>query len=390
MENNINSLFLECGTVSMIKKEESLCGDFYHIVKEGNRTTVVLSDGLGSGVKANILATLTSKILATLLSRKLPVEECVYTVASTLPVCRERKLAYATFTAVQVENDTARLIQYDNPKAILLRNGKNKDYAANRIFVDNKEIYESTIYLEEGDYLVLMTDGVTQAGLGKTSAAGWKRDEIIDFLERWYEPGISPRRLAALLADAAYSLCLEENEDDTTVMVLGMRQCRAVNLLAGPPENREEDNKILRLFFAKDGRHIICGGTTAATVAKYLGKPAVVLQETATEEIPAISRIEGTDLVTEGVLTLRKLVEFGIQYEKDGRLSLTLTDRRDGVAALAVYLFEEATDITIYFGRAVNEAHQGLDIDFTEKLNAVKGLEELLLRMGKRVKVSMC
>lgn len=381
---------IECGKVSLIKKQETLCGDSSHIVREKDRLTVVLSDGLGSGVKANILATLTSTILATMLSHKLPVEECVYTVASTLPMCRERKLAYSTFTAVQVENNIAHLVQYDNPMAILLRHGKNKPYSSSRIFVENKEVYESTIYLEDGDLLILMSDGMTSAGLGKTNTSGWSREEIIDLAERVYEPGMAPQKMAALLVDAAFSLCLEENDDDTSAMVLAVRSRNAANIMVGPPENRDEDNKILRLFFGKEGRHIVCGGTTAATVSKYLGKPSVLLSDTATDEVPAISRMEGTDLVTEGVLTLQQLVKFGEQYLENPMLSLELPRRTDGVAALAYYLFEEATDINIYFGRAVNEAHQGLDIEFGEKLKAVETLERILSQLGKNVKISMC
>ncbi len=381
---------IECGKVSLIKKQETLCGDSSHIVREKNRLTAVLSDGLGSGVKANILATLTSTILATLLSHKLPVEECVYTVASTLPMCRERKLAYSTFTAVQIEDDIAHLVQYDNPMAILLRRGKNRPYSSSRTFVENKEVYESTIHLEEGDMLILMSDGMTAAGLGKTNTSGWSRDEIAQLAERLYEPDMAPQRMAALLVDAAFSLCLEENDDDTSAMVLAVRGRRAANIMVGPPENRDEDNKILRLFFAKEGRHIVCGGTTASTVSKFLGKPSVLLSDTATEEVPAISRMEGTDLVTEGVITLQQLVKFGKSYLENPMLSLELTHRRDGVAALARYLFEEATDITIYFGRAVNEAHQGLDIEFAEKLKAVEALEQLLIKAGKNVKISVC
>ena len=381
---------IECGKVSLIKKQETLCGDSSHIVREKDRLTVVLSDGLGSGVKANILATLTSTILATMLSHKLPVEECVYTVASTLPMCRERKLAYSTFTAVQVENNIAHLVQYDNPMAILLRRGKNKPYSSSRIFVENKEVYESTIYLEDGDLLILMSDGMTSAGLGKTNTSGWSREEIIDLAERVYEPGMAPQKMAALLVDAAFSLCLEENDDDTSAMVLAVRSRNAANIMVGPPENRDEDNKILRLFFGKEGRHIVCGGTTAATVSKYLGKPSVLLSDTATDEVPAIARMEGTDLVTEGVLTLQQLVKFGEQYLENPMLSLELPRRTDGVAALAYYLFEEATDINIYFGRAVNEAHQGLDIEFGEKLKAVETLERILSQLGKNVKISMC
>ena len=124
----MENFFIESGHASVNKHDESLCGDSYYITKDGGKLTVVLSDGLGSGVKANILSTLTSTILSTLMSRKLPVDECIETVASTLPMCRERKLAYSTFTMLQVESMQARLVQYDNPRAILLRNGKNVDY----------------------------------------------------------------------------------------------------------------------------------------------------------------------------------------------------------------------------------------------------------------------
>ena len=230
----------------------------------------------------------------------------------------------------------------------------------------------------------------TSAGLGKTNTSGWSREEIIDLAERVYEPGMAPQKMAALLVDAAFSLCLEENDDDTSAMVLAVRSRNAANIMVGPPENRDEDNKILRLFFGKEGRHIVCGGTTAATVSKYLGKPSVLLSDTATDEVPAISRMEGTDLVTEGVLTLQQLVKFGEQYLENPMLSLELPRRTDGVAALAYYLFEEATDINIYFGRAVNEAHQGLDIEFGEKLKAVETLERILSQLGKNVKISMC
>ena len=123
----MDNLCLEIGHISINKHSETICGDFYYLLKDRDKTTVVLSDGLGSGVKANILATLTSKILSTMLARHLPIDECIDTVASTLPICKVRKLAYATFTALQIEENLAYLVQYDNPGAILLRDGKTSN-----------------------------------------------------------------------------------------------------------------------------------------------------------------------------------------------------------------------------------------------------------------------
>ena len=231
----MESLFIESGHASINKHDESLCGDSYHITKDGGKLTIVLSDGLGSGVKANILSTLTSTILSTLMSRKLPVDECIETVASTLPMCKERKLAYSTFTMAQIEGAQARLVQYDNPRAILLRNGKSVDYPTTVRFIGEKEIHESTLRLQENDLIVLMTDGITNAGVGKVMQDGWARKDVIECLERWYTPELSPQHLAAMLVNAALSLCLDSPDDDITALVCKVRARQAVNVIIGPP-----------------------------------------------------------------------------------------------------------------------------------------------------------
>ena len=387
----IDNLCLEIGHISINKHSETICGEnFFCFLKDRGKATAVLSDGLGSGVKANILATLTSKILSTMLAHKLPIEECIDTVASTLPVCKVRKLAYATFTALQIEDSHAYLVQYDNPGAILLRNGKNVKYSTNVRFVGEKEIHETRLNLQKDDVLVLMTDGVTNVGVGKLMPEGWKREEIIQFLETWYDPKLSPQRLAALVGEACLQLGLDSLEDDTTVVALKLRERQAVNVIIGPPENKEEDNKILRMFFAKTGIHIVCGGTTANTVSQYLKKPVIPLLETGNDIVPAIAAIDGVDLVTEGVITLQKLVELGELYLKDNMLSLEIRNKTDGVSLLADYLFEQATDVNIFFGTAVNHAHDNLEIDFNTKMSLVKRLETLLEQMDKNVKLSLC
>jgi serine phosphatase RsbU (regulator of sigma subunit) len=162
--------FLESGWASVSKHDEKLCGDFFKTFENRGRQVFVLSDGLGSGVKANILSTLTATILGTMLSRGIPLDECIATVATTLPVCRTRKLAYSTFTVLQIERGTAYLAQYCNPPAILLRQGRNLDYAHDVHFIGEKEILESHVQLATGDILVVMSDGVAHPGGGQFAA----------------------------------------------------------------------------------------------------------------------------------------------------------------------------------------------------------------------------
>ncbi len=180
----MNSLTTEAGFVSLNKQGEQLCGDRVEWIEQPDGVTLVLADGLGSGVKANILSTLTAKIIATMMAEGLPVEECVRTIASTLPVCQQRQVAYSTFTILQVrDGSTARIIQFDNPSVILLRAGKNCPYPMEELWVDDKKIFSSTIDLLPEDMFVLFSDGAVYAGIGHSLAFGWGRENIISFLE---------------------------------------------------------------------------------------------------------------------------------------------------------------------------------------------------------------
>ena len=290
----------------------------------------------------------------------------------------------------QIEGAQARLVQYDNPRAILLRNGKSVDYPTTVRFIGEKEIHESTLRLQENDLIVLMTDGITNAGVGKVMQDGWARKDVIECLERWYTPELSPQHLAAMLVNAALSLCLDSPDDDITALVCKVRARQAVNVIIGPPADPKDDDRVLRLFFAKEGKHVVCGGTTAHTVSRFLGKPIIPVLESGTDTVPAIAQIAGVDLVTEGVITLQQVAELAEKYASDNRVSLSISEKTDGVSLLAELLFEQATDITIFQGQAVNEAHDSLDIGFDSKAMLIKRLTKSLTDMGKNVKVSRC
>lgn len=388
----MNDLCTEIGYHSLFKYGEQLCGDHVDVVEQGeNSFVMVLADGLGSGVKASILSTLTSKIISTMMAAGLSVEDCVETIVATLPVCEKRGVAYSTFTIIRVtDNKFAQIIQYDNPHTILLRNGKNYIYPESVSIIENKKIYSSEIQLEENDVLIAMSDGAIYAGVGRAMNFGWQRENIIDFMEKMYEKESTAKTLTTLLTDECNRLYGYEPGDDTTVGVIKIRSRQQVNLLFGPPSDPKDVGKMLSLFFSKEGKHIVSGGTTSKIVSEYLGKELEPLIDYMDPEIPPMARIDGVDLTTEGVITINKVLTYAKNYLENNALCNDWTFKRDGASKIAKMLFEEATDINFFVGRAVNPAHQNPDlpITFNIKMNLVSELSACLKQMGKQIKVS--
>ena len=387
----MNDLCADIGYKSINHVGEQLCGDHVDIVEpDENSTVIVLSDGLGSGVKASILSTLTSKIFSTMLAAGLPLEDCVEAVAQTLPVCSVRGVAYSTFTIIHLKNnETAEIIQYDNPQVILIRDEKNYNYPTIEMNIGGKKILKSVISLREGDQFIAMSDGCPHAGIGMAYNFGWKRDDIIDFMETLAPVGYTAKTLATMLVDECDELYGHAPGDDATACVVRIRKREPMNLLFGPPFNRDDADRMMSLFFSKAGKHIICGGTTSSIAAKYLGKPLRAKLDFSSD-LPPTAEIEGVDLVTEGVITMNKVVEYAKDYLEENKFYEEWSMKRDGASQISRLLFEEATDINFYVGRAINPAHQNPDlpINFNIKMNLVEELSKSLREMGKRIKVS--
>ncbi|MCQ2459742.1 MAG: serine/threonine-protein phosphatase [Ruminococcus sp.] len=388
----MNDLCADIGYKSINHCGEQLCGDHVDIVEQDeNSTVIVLADGLGSGVKASILSTLTSKIISTMMAQGLSLEECVSTIAATLPVCSTRGVAYSTFTIIHIiHNDTAEIIQYDNPHVIFIRDNKIQDYLKKEMFIDGKTIYKSVIRLQENDIFVAMSDGCPHAGIGMAYNFGWKLEDIAAFMEGLAPVGYTAKTLSTILVDEVEKLYGHEPGDDATACVVRIRKRVPMNLLFGPPSNRDDCDRMMSLFFSKEGKHIICGGTTSTIAANYLRKPLKPTLEFVSSEIPPIAKIEGVDLVTEGVITVNKVLEYAKDYLLDNETYEQWSFKRDGASLICQLLFEEATDINFYVGKAVNPAHQNPDlpINFNIKMNLVKELSEALQKMGKRIKLN--
>lgn len=388
----MNDLCADIGYRSINHYGEQLCGDHIDIVDQGeNSTVIVLADGLGSGVKASILSTLTSKIISTMMAEGLSLEDCVETIAATLPICSVRHVAYSTFTIIHlINNETAEIIQYDNPHVILLRGGKNFEYPKTELNIGGKKIYKSVVQLCEDDIFVAMSDGCPHAGIGLAYNFGWKREDIIDFVETVSVAGYTAKTLSTILIDECYKLYGGEPGDDATACIVRIRKREPMNMLFGPPSNRDDCDRMMSLFFSKEGKHIVCGGTTSSIVAKYLKKPLRTSLNYEQSDIPPIAEIEGVDLVTEGVITINRVLTYAKDYLADNEKYTQWSCKRDGASLICRLLFEEATDINFFVGRAVNPAHQNPDlpINFNIKMNLAAELSDCLKKMGKKVKLS--
>ena len=388
----MNNLCADIGYRSVNHYGEELCGDHIDVIEQGeNSTVIVLADGLGSGVKASILSTLTAKIISTMVAAGLSLEDCVSTMAATLPVCSVRGVAYSTFTIIRlVNNEYAEIIQYDNPAVILLRDGHGVEIPKTESVIGGKIIYRSRIKLQENDIFIAMSDGCIHAGVGLALNFGWDRKDIISYMETFYSVGFTAKTLSTILLDECNRLYDGKPGDDTTVCTVRIRKREPMNLLFGPPSNRDDCDKMMSLFFSKEGKHIVCGGTTSSIAARYLGKTVQTELNFVDPDIPPIAHIDGVDLVTEGVITINKVLEYAKDYLKDNEAYKDWSYKQDGASMICRLLFEEATDINFYVGRAMNPAHQNpeLPINFNIKMQLVSELSECLKKMGKRIKVS--
>ncbi len=382
------ALCLESGYASLNKKNEELCGDRVESIVNGDYTTLVLADGLGSGVKANILSTLTSKILCTMVANEISIEECVETILQSLPVCKVRGVAYSTFSVIHM-NSLGRgvLFEFDNPQAILVRGCKCLDLDRTAMQILGKTVYKTDLALRKDDLIVVMSDGVIHAGIGMTLNLGWQRPEVMEFLDDNVKPGMSARAVACLLVGVCNDLYLGAPGDDTTVAAVKVRESLNVSLMIGPPVDKTKDDFYISRFLAEEGKKVVCGGTSSQIVARHLHTSVRASFDFPDKDVPPIGFIDGIDLTTEGVLTMRRLLELSEKYIDVHDLTPKTFTKKDGASLLAQLLFEEATSVHFFVGQSINAAHQGLPIDITMKLKLVESLAANLKKMGKIVAI---
>lgn len=377
---------------SFNKNREELCGDKVEVLKTEDSSIIILADGMGSGVKANILATLTSKILGTMFREGAEIDACVETIARTLPICKEREVAYATFSILQIFRDgEAYLVEYDNPKCVFIRNKEIINYPYQERVIEGKKIREYRFHVELNDCFVLMSDGAIWAGEEETMNYNWEWDDMAAYTLKCTNETLSAARLAAMLSQVCYDLYGQKPGDDTTVAVTRVIRRQVVNIFTGPPSRKEDDERVVHDFMKQEGKKVICGGTSANVASRVLKREIVTLVKHADPKIPPMATMEGLDLVTEGVLTIGSALDLLHRYENDefDEAFFDALDAENGAAKLARLLIEECTDLNLFVGKALNPAHQNsnLPFDLSVRMNLVEQLKDCAERMGKHVTV---
>lgn len=374
-------LVAEVAHGSLPKEGEELCGDKVEVLRTPQRYTVVLSDGLGSGVKANILATLTTKIAAGLLERDVPLKEVIGTIAQTLPICRERLIAYSTLAVVQLRtNGQANVVLLDSPSVFLWRRGIVTPFPTSRGVVAGRELEKGELGLMEGDFLLLVSDGVLHAGIGGLLPLGLGEEGVKGYLAELLAKGLKPAQVVEQLLGYCAAYYAMKPGDDTTVVAIEMRRPRRLIMLTGPPRKPEDDGEIVDKLLQYQGKKVVCGGTTAQIVAREMGRELEVQLEYDDPDVPPRGFIKGLDLVTEGMLTLNKAQH----YLKKG----TIPERPDGASQVA-RLLAEADEIKIVVGLCINPAHQNpqLPRGLNFRASTVEQLATLLREQGKVVEL---
>lgn len=381
--------FMDFATGSLNKYGEELCGDKVEFLNEQESFIAVLSDGLGSGVKANILATLTAKIAITMLKEGLSIEEVVDTIIHTLPICSVRKLAYSTFTIVKVDElGMVYIAEFDNPGVFFIREGKVCCLEGQTKVINGHLIKESHFALQEKDTLVFVSDGVIHAGVGMVLNLGWSWPEVANYLQSLDVLELSSKKITSSLLGVCEDLYINKPGDDTTVVTLQAIKPKEAILFSGPPKDRNNDEAVIKALMGSKGKKIICGGTAANIAARVLGREIRTCIEMIDRNIPPIGYMEGIDLVTEGVLTIGAATQKLERIKNSNDLQILYNE--DGASKLARILFEDCTHIKFLVGQAINPAHQNPDFPDTLsiKLNVLKKLQEILISLGKIVTIA--
>jgi hypothetical protein len=386
-------LFIDVSYDNLIKKDEELCGDRVDIIRLQDSTIIVLADGLGSGVKANILASLTAKIASTMLKEGADIYETVDTIVNTLPVCKVRNIAYCTFTLIKIYNDgRAYIAEYDNPPFFLIRGNKGIKIDKKESIINEKKVYESQFTMREGDVLTVVSDGCIHAGIGNILNLGWNWDNVQNYLIRNIQCRRSAKNIAKDLIQVCWDLYGGKPGDDTTALCIKARKPEFIDIFTGPPADADHDSYVIKEFMKGTGKKIICGGTTSNIASRELGRELKVNLDFFDKDVPPTATMEGIDLVTEGILTLSKAVEKLKSYEANFSQQESSCDLEglDGASRLVKMLIEDCTHINLWVGKAINSAHQNpnFSIDFSIKLKIVDQLVECMEKLGKYVNVN--
>ena len=374
-------MFIDIDCSQVKKYNQNAYGDYFVSKRypAESRLVAVLSDGLGSGIKANILSCMTATMLSKFISNdQIPLRHAAEIIMNSLPVCKVRHISYSTFSAIDCYDDgNAKIVEEGNPDFVWIRDGDviNPPYETiqSNTFKNRKmKVYKLQFKL--GDRVIFCSDGVTQSGLGGGKLKlGLRREGLINILKEKLEsePDISSSELADYIVTQARNIETDRNpKDDISACVLYFREPRESLIFTGPPYHQAKDNEYAEMFDKFSGKKAICGGTTANLISRELNRPIKMDTTISIGKLPAISYMDGVDLVTEGILTLTKTLEYLDNNEWD----------IDNAAGKLVEFLLDSDCINFMVGAKLNQAHYdpALPIEIEIRKNIIKKMASIL------------
>ncbi len=386
-----DNLYIDIDFAQRRKYQYRICGDVFMCKKisANNSIICVLSDGLGSGIKAHVLATMTATMAIQYSLQQRDIRKTAEIIMKTLPTDSVRKISYATFTIIEINADgNCKIVEYDNPRVQIFRDKGFLDLQRSVIEgnVSRKRKYKiliSSFELKQNDKLIFFSDGVSQSGMGCPNfPVGWGEKKIRDFIYYLLSSfnHLSARALCHEIVEHSVANWNYQAKDDVTCAVINVRSPKKMLVVTGPPLEKENDYILKDTIEQFDGFKAVCGGTTAKIISRETGRKVIVDLKRLDKSLPCTSRMDGIDLVTEGMLTLGRVQELLEKGADPEELKVY-----NGATALVNALIS-SDSIFFLIGTKINDAHQDpnlpaeLGIRRTTMKNIVNLLDEKYLK----------
>ncbi len=378
----MSDMFVEVEYSQRQKAGNEICGDVFlsQKINAEKRTIVILSDGLGSGIKANILATMTGSMAMNFIRANSPIEHTAKIIMNTLPVDSARKVSFSSFTIIDILDKRVKLMEYGNPGALIWKEGAFVEPQKSKVKIKNNRVkhglYTSEFDIELNDRIIVFSDGVTQSGMGNEKMPfGWGREAVEEYLNDFLQKNsdVSAREVSSSILRQSIKNDSFMAKDDITCGTIYLREPRKVLFCTGPPYKKENDKFLAGQVDGFQGQKIISGGTTAQIVSRILNREVEVDIKTAFKGLPPESKMEGVDLVTEGIITIGKVSEYLDRMDK-------LEENIPGPAGKILKYFYQNDEVDFLVGTKVNEAHQdpNLPVELEIRRNVIKKIARLL------------